>query len=94
MNMEEESFEKLVISLLDSDAMKGCFKKEIAKILDVPLDCITDIWLQSEVNDGIISQTLWMAFIDAKIKKANLMKLPFLYTYENCIVFEVGDTIL
>lgn len=89
-----ENFESLVISLLDSDAMKGCFKKELSNILDVPMECITDIWLKTIITDGVISQEVCVAFVDAKIKKENLVKLPFKHIYENCIVFEVGDTII
>jgi len=90
----EEDFERLVVSLLDSDAMKGCFKKELGRRLNVPVDCITDIWLETTLTDGVASQVLKVAFIDAEITKANLMKLPFKYIYENCIVFEVGESIL
>lgn len=89
-----ESFDSLIISLLDSDAMKGCFKKELGKMLNVPVECITDIWLQTTLTDGVASQEVFVAFIGAEIKKMDLMKLPFKYIYENCIVFEVGDKIL
>ena len=51
-----EYFDSLVISLLDSDAMKGCFKKELCKVLDVQMECITDIWLKTIINDGVVSQ--------------------------------------
>ena len=89
-----EEFERLVISLLDSDAMKGCFKKELGKRLDIPVVCIQDIWLQTNLVDGVISQELYVAIIDSEISKEKLMKLPFKHIYENCIVFEVGDTLL
>lgn len=89
-----ENFDNLVISLLDSDAMKGCFKKELGKLLNVPLDCITDVWLESTLVDGVAMQELKVAFVDAKINKKDLMELPFKYIYENCIVFEVGDVML
>lgn len=86
--------DSLVISLLDSDAMKGCFKKELAKALNVPIVCITDIWLETKLIDGVANQVLKVAFIDAEIKKEDLMKLPFKSIYENTIVFEVGDVML
>ena len=89
-----ENFDSLIISLLDSDAMKGCFKKELGKMLNVPVDCITDIWLETTITDGVASQILKVAFIDIEISKENLMKLPFKSIYENTIIFEVGDTIL
>ena len=89
-----ENFDNLIISLLDSDAMKGCFKKELGKLLNVSLDCITDVWLESTLVDGVAMQELKVAFVDAKINKKDLMELPFKYIYENCIVFEVGDVML
>ena len=89
-----ENFDSLVISLFDSDAMKGCFKKELSRLLNVPVVCISDIWLKTNLIDGVVSQEVWVSFIDAEIKKENLVKLPFKHIYENCIVFEVGDTIL
>lgn len=90
----EEDFERLVISLVDSDVMKGVFKKELAKRLNVPVDTITDIWLETDLIDGVASQVVKVAFVDAEISKSDLMKLPFQSIYENCIVFEVGDIIL
>lgn len=89
-----DGFDELVISLLDSDAMKGCFKKELGKKLNLPVICINDIWLQTTLVNGVASQELFVSFIDAEIRKEDLMKLPFKYIYENCIVFEVGDTLI
>lgn len=89
-----ENFDSLVISLLDSDAMKGCFMKELSRLLNIPVVCVTDIWIQTEVTGGVVCQELYVSFVDAKILKKDLMKLPFKYIYENCIVFDVGDTIL
>lgn len=89
-----ENFDSLIISLLDSGAMKGCFKKELSNLLNISAEDISDVWLQTDMVDGVASQELYVSFIDAKIPKNNLMKLPFKYIYENCIVFEVGDRIL
>lgn len=89
-----ESFDNLIISLLDSDAMKGCFKKEISNILNIPIICITDIWLETTLVNGVAIQELKVAFVDAKISKEDLLELPFKYIYENCIVFDVGDVML
>ena len=89
-----ENLDSLIITLLDSDAMKGCFKKELGNVLNVPVVCITDCWLQSELTDGVVSQYLYVSFVDAKIMKEDLKDLPFEYIYENCIVFKVGDTII
>lgn len=89
-----ESFDSLVISLLDSDANKGLFIGEICEVLNIPKVCIGDVWLKSKITNGVVSQEVCVSFIDAEIKKENLVKLPFKHIYENCIVFEVGDTIL
>lgn len=89
-----ENFDNLIVSLLDSDAMKGCFKKELSEKLGVDVSEITEVWLETQVIDGVIRQMLKVAFVDATIKKEKLVKLPFDHIYENCIVFKVGDTIL
>lgn len=89
-----ESFDSLVISLWDSDAMKGSFKKELAQTLDIPVVCITDVWLQTELTDGVATQELHVAFVDAVISKEKLIELPFKSIYENTIIFEVGDIFL
>lgn len=92
--MEMDSFDSLIISLLDSDAMKGVFIKELAKMLNLPVICIPEVWMETELTGGVATQYLVVAFVDAKIKKEDLMKLPFHSIYENTIRFEVGDTIL
>ena len=89
-----EHFESLVISLLDSDANKGLFIGELCQALDIPKNCIKDIWLSTSVNKGVISQEVYVEIVGVKIKKSDLMKLPFKCIYENFIIFEVGDTII
>ena len=89
-----EDFDKLVISLLDSEAVKGCFKRELAKELHIPVSSIGDVWLESDVIDGLVTQVIKVAFIDVEISKERLMKLNFKSIYENTIVFEVGDILL
>lgn len=89
-----ESFESLVISLWDSDAMKGSFKKELADALNISVKNITDVWMNTEVIDGVASQELHVALVDAKISKDKLMDLPFKSIYENTLIFEVGDIFL
>ena len=86
-------FDSLIISLLDSDAQKGLFKKELAEKLDIPLICLGEIWIESVVNNGVVHQYLYVQFFD-EIYKKNLMKLDFVFIEDNCIVFEIGDTIL
>ena len=89
-----EELERLVISLWDLDAIKGCFKKELARKLEIPIVTINEIWLESELVDGVVIQTVVVSFIDIEIPKDKLMKLPFKSIYENTIRFEVGDMIL
>lgn len=89
-----ESFDKLIISLMDSEIMKGFFKREIGNILNVPLTCISDVWLETTLTNGIATQTIHVAFVDVEISKEDLMKLPFKSIYENTIIFEVGDNFL
>lgn len=89
-----EDFDKLVISLLDSEAVKGCFKKELAKSLHIPINTISDVWLESDMVDGLVTQVIKVSFVDVEISKERLMKLDFKSIYENTIIFEVGDIIL
>jgi len=89
-----ENFEELVISLLDSNAMKGKFIKELCRILNLPVVCVSDVWLETELIEGVATQYVKVAFIDAEITKERLMELPFHSIYENVIIFEVGDTVL
>lgn len=89
-----EDFDRLVVSLIDSEAMKGCFKKELAKSLHIPINSIKEIWLESDVIDGLVSQVVKVSFINVEISKERLMELPFKSIYENTIIFEVGDILL
>ena len=89
-----ESFDNLVISLLDSDAVKGCFKKELADALNIDTSHITDVWMESKITDGVVTQEIHVSFIDIEIKKEYLMDLSFKSIYENTIIFEVGDIFL
>lgn len=89
-----ENFDNLVVSLLDSEAMVGCFKKELAKALDIPVKKITGVWLESDIVNGVATQIVKASFIDVEINKDKLMKLSFKSIYENTIIFEVGDILL
>lgn len=89
-----ENFDNLVISLLDGEAIKGCFKKELAKELGIPVDTITDVWLETNLINGVADQVIKVSFIDVEIPKDKLMSLPFKSIYENTIIFEVGDVML
>lgn len=92
--MIPENFDRVVLSLLDSNIMKGHLKKELSETLDIPTTSIGDIWLKSTVVEGVVTQELVVVFEEVTIKKENLMKLPFKSIYENTIRFEVGDTFL
>lgn len=89
-----EDFDRLVVSLIDSEAMKGCFKKELAKSLHIPINSIKEVWLESDVIDGLVRQVVKVSFINVEISKEKLMELPFKSIYENTIIFEVGDILL
>ena len=89
-----EDFDNLVISLMDSEAVKGCFKKELAETLHIPVSNITGVWLESEVIDGLVNQVIKVAFVNVEISKDKLMELDFKSIYENTIIFEVGDVLL
>lgn len=89
-----ENFDNLIISLLDSDAMKGVFKKELCETLNIPLVYVSDIWLETTLINNIASQELYVKINDVDIDKDKLMNLPFKSIYNDCIVFEVGDSIL
>ena len=86
-------FDSLVISLLDSDAQKGIFKKELAKTLNIPVTHLGDMWIETEITNGVIQQYLYVQYND-KIDKDNLMEVDFESIRNSCIVFEIGDTIL
>lgn len=89
-----KNFDKLVISLLDSEAMVGCFKKELAKSLGIPVKCITGVWLETDVVNGVANQIVKASFVGVEISKDKLLELPFRSIYENTIIFEVGDILL
>ena len=89
-----DEFDRLVVSLLDTEALKGCFKKELAKELHIPINSIKEVWLESEKIDGLVQQVLKVSFIGVEISKERLMNLPFKCIYENTIVFEIGDILL
>ena len=89
-----DNFDSLVVSLLDSDALKGCFKKELSEALHIPVTSIDDVWLQTDLIDNIATQTIHVSFNNVEIRRDYLMDLDFKSIYENTIIFEVGDIIL
>ena len=89
-----DSLDSLIISLLDSNVMKGAFIKELAEILNTSPNNIIDVSLHVESVEGVITQMLKVELYEVELKKENLMQLPFKSIYENIIIFEVGDTFL
>ena len=89
-----ENFDRLIISLLDAEANKGCFKKELAELLSIPTSSIERIQLVSELVDGVLVQSIHVSFRNVEISKQKLMKLDFKSICNNTIIFEVGDTII
>lgn len=89
-----ENLDRLIISLLDSEANKGCFKKELADKLSIPVSTIGDVKLKSELIDGVLTQSIYVQFNNVEISKSKLMKLDFKSICNNTIIFEVGDTII
>ena len=89
-----EYFDRLVSSLLDLDAVKGCFKRELASALHIPISSIHDVWLETDLIDGVAMQVIKVSFVDVEISKDKLLNLPFKSIYENTIIFEVGDIVL
>ena len=83
--------DSLVISLLDSNATVGCFKKDLSDKLGIPKEYIIDVWLENDLVDGLVSQTINVSFVDVEISKSNLMDLDFKSICGNTIIFEVGD---
>lgn len=91
--MNLESFDSLVISLLDVSANMALFKKELSMKLDIPLVCIGDPQLKNEVVNGMVKQYIYVRLCD-KVELGKLLNLGFDYFHDGCIVFEVGDVML
>ena len=89
-----ENLDRLIISLLDSEANKGCFRKELAEELNIPVTTISDVKLKSDLVDGVLTQSIQVKFNNVEISKKKLMKLDFKSICNNTIIFEVGDTII
>lgn len=87
------NIDSLVISLLDSEANKGLFKKEVAKELGLYPQDIFDVWLESEKVNGVVTQYLYISF-RGKISKEKMDKFDYSFIDGFAIVIEVGDSIL
>ena len=64
-----ENFDNLVISLIDADANKGLFISELCRILNLPKICVGEIYLNTKLNNGVITQEVCVEMINAEIKK-------------------------
>lgn len=91
--MKLESLDSLIISLLDVEANMGVFKKELSEILDIPLVCIDDPFLKTEIVNGVVRQYLYVGLSD-KIPIHKLMQVEFDCFHNGFIVFDIGDTVL
>lgn len=84
---------QLIISLIEVEANKGLFKKELAVKLCLSPSDIQDVWLESELNNGVVSQYLYISF-NGRIKKEVMDNFDYSFIDGYNIVIEVGDTIL
>ena len=91
--MNLESFDGLVTSLVDLDAQMGIFKKELGRKLGLPLDCIGDPFLKSEMVNGVVRQYVYVELSD-KVEMGKLLNIGLDYFHDGYIVFEVGDIVL
>lgn len=91
--MELETFDSLVTSLIDLDAQMGLFKKELGRKLNLPLVCIGDPFLKSEIVNGVVKQYVYVQLCD-KVEMGKLLSIGFDYFHDGYIVFEVGDIVL
>ena len=87
------SLDQLVISLLDAEANIGLYKKELAKELGLVPSDISDIWLESEYTNGVITQYLYISFA-GRISKETMDNFNYAFIDGYNIVIEVGDRIL
>ena len=88
-----ENFDSLIISLFDSQANIGLFKKELAGILDVPLSYISDPFIENELINGVLKQCLYVD-VNGKIPKEKLEQLNFDYYNNGYLIFDIGDVVL
>ena len=92
--MELESFESLVISLIDASANMGLFKKELGRKLNIPMVCIGDPFIETEIINGVAKQYLYVQLLDSKVEMGKLLSLDIDYFHDGFIVFEIGDVVL
>jgi hypothetical protein len=91
--MELEYLDNLIVSLIDVEANKGLFKRELARKLDVPVELIQDPFIESEQINGVVKQYLYVGLAH-KVPISNLLKLDIDYFDNGFLVFDIGDVVL
>ena len=91
--MDLESYDGLVTALIDVQGYLGQFKKELSRKLDIPMVCIQDPFIETEMVNGVVRQYLYVGLND-KVPMGKLLNLGFDYFHEGFIVFDLGDVIL
>ena len=88
-----ESFDNLIISMIDAEANIGVFKNELATKLGISVSDIEDPFVKHEVVNGVVKQYLYVGLSD-KVSMGKMLNLGFDYFDGGCIVFEIGDSII
>ena len=91
--MNLESYDELITALIDVQGYMGQFKRELSKKLDIPLVCIQDPFIETEMVNGVARQYLYVGLSD-KVPMGKLLNLGFDYLHDGFIVFEIGDIVL
>ena len=91
--MDLESYDGLVTALIDVQGYLGQFKKELSRKLDIPMVCIQDPFIETEMVNGVVRQYLYVGLND-KVPMGKLLNLGFDYFHEGFIVFDLGDVML
>ncbi len=91
--MNLESYDELITALIDVQGYMGQFKRELSKKLDIPLVCIQDPFIETEMVNGVARQYLYVGLSD-KVPMGKLLNLGFDYFHDGFMVFEIGDIVL
>lgn len=91
--MNLESFDELITALIDVEGYLGQFKRDLSRKLDIPLVCIQDPFIETEMVNGVARRYLYVGLND-KVEMGKLLNLGFDYFHEGFIVFELGDVMI
>lgn len=91
--MDLESYDNLVTALIDVQGYIGQFKRELSQKMNIPLSCIHDPFIETELVNGVARQYLYVG-IDDKVPIGKLLNLDIEYFDEGFLVFEIGDILL